>query len=294
MMAHPPAKTIKSIGSYHVLKTLGKGAHSSILHVRRSEDGSQYALKLVPIDSPDDLKYLEQAQHEFRVAQMLDHPNLIKVFALETHRNWLFRIKEVRLLIEYVNGRTLDTFPRIPIPQLVQIFVRVADGLVHMHRRKVCHGDLKPNNIMLSRTGEVKIIDYGLAWIKGEEKDRVQGTPEFMAPEQIKHKTVTERSDIFNFGATMYRLVTWRNIPLTATGTELELSPKTWESRLTPVLECNKEAPPALAEVIHRCLAYHSQQRPERASEIQGKLDHLAEELVTAPADRLENWEWQE
>jgi serine/threonine protein kinase len=86
MMAHPPAKTIKSIGSYHVLKTLGKGAHSSIFHVRRSEDGSQYALKLVPIDSPDDLKYLEQAQHEFRVAQMLDHPNLIKVFALENSR----------------------------------------------------------------------------------------------------------------------------------------------------------------------------------------------------------------
>src|SRR5437667_227952 len=123
---HPPGSrrgmSDMSIGKFQILGKLGTGAHSTILHVRRSADSKQYALKVVPIDGPDDLKFLEQAQHEFRVAQMLDHVNLIKIYALETPKDWLFRVRKVQLLIEYVNGKTLDTFPRIPIPRLVQVF----------------------------------------------------------------------------------------------------------------------------------------------------------------------------
>src|SRR5207247_2879474 len=101
----------------------------------------------------------------------------------------------------------------LSVPRLVQIFHRVAAGLYHMHRRGVCHADLKPNNVLLSRAGDVKIIDYGLAWIKNEPKGRVQGTPEYMAPETAKHLIVDEKTDIYNFGATMYRLTTWRLPP---------------------------------------------------------------------------------
>src|SRR5262249_36069162 len=99
---------IGSIGSFQILGTLGKGAHSTILHIRRSAVSKQYALKVVPLETKEDLKYLDQARHEFRVAQLLDHPNLIKIYALETPRDWLFRIHKVHLLIEYVNGQTLD------------------------------------------------------------------------------------------------------------------------------------------------------------------------------------------
>src|ERR1700745_3276155 len=97
-----------AIGKFQVLGTLGSGAHSTILHIRRSADSKQYALKVVPITGSEDHKFLEQAQHDVRVAQMLDHPNLIHIYALETPRNWLFRIRKVHLLIEYVNGKTLD------------------------------------------------------------------------------------------------------------------------------------------------------------------------------------------
>jgi serine/threonine protein kinase len=187
-----------AIGKFTVLGTLGKGAHSSILHIRCSKDGKQYALKVVPLNSKEDMKFLEQARHEFQVAQMLDHPNLIKIHALETPRDWLFRIRKVHLLIEYVNGNTLDVIKGLSLARLVLIFTKVADGMVQMHRRGVFHADLKPNNIMLSKTGDVKIIDYGLAWIKGEKKGRVQGTPEYMAPEQARQGTVNERTDIYN------------------------------------------------------------------------------------------------
>ena len=282
------------IGKFQVIGPLGTGAHSTILHIRRSADAKHYALKVVPIDGAADMKFLEQARHEFRIAQMLEHPNLIKIYSLETPRDWLLRMRKVHLLIEYVNGKTLDTLPRIAIPKLVQIFVKVAAGMVHMHRRGVWHADLKPNNILLSRTGDVKIIDYGLAWVKGEDKERVQGTPEYMAPEQAKRGLVNERSDIFNFGATMYRLVTWRLPPSLVTTEEdgLPIDLKTWHRLLKPVQECNAEAPPALCNLIHKCLQFDAHKRPDRMSEIQGMLDHLADELVQTPEDRLEALEW--
>src|SRR5262245_28710954 len=284
---------IKQIGKFQILGTLGSGAHSSILHIRRSADSKQYALKVVPIGGAEEQKFLEQAQHEYRVGQMLDHPNLIKIYALETPRDWLLRIRKVHLLIEYVNGKTLDTFQRIAMPQLVQIFERVAAGMVHMHRRGVCHADLKPNNIVLSRSAEVKVIDYGLAWIRGEQKDRVQGTPEYMAPETAKHSHVNERTDIYNFGAMMYRLTTWRLPPCAAADdATVGMTSKAFEKLLKPVQEFNPEAPKVLCDLIHRCLSYNPQNRPERVSEVKGALDHLAEELVKAPEDKLEALEF--
>jgi eukaryotic-like serine/threonine-protein kinase len=282
------------IGKFQVVGTLGTGAHSTILHIRRSEDSTHYALKVVPAGSADDAKFVEQAEHEFRVAGLLDHPSLIKVYALEPVKDWLFRVRKIHLLIEYVNGKTLDSVPRIPLPQLVQVFNKVAAGLVHMHRRGVFHADLKPNNILLSRAGDVKIIDFGLAWIRGEAKGRVQGTPEYMAPETHKHKMVNERTDIYNFGATMYRLLTWRHPPSTVSAEDggLPIDQKTWQRLLKPVQEYNAEAPAELCKLVHSCLAYNAMQRPERMSEVQGALDRLADELVTSPEDDLEALEW--
>jgi serine/threonine protein kinase len=282
------------IGKFQVIGTLGTGAHSTILHIRRAEDSANYALKVVPISSTEDNKYLEQAQHEFRVGQLLQHPNLVKVHALEQVKDWLFRTRKVHLLIEYVNGKTLDTAPRLRVPQLLQIFVQVASALVHMHRRHVYHADLKPNNIMVSKAGEVKVIDYGLAWIKGEPKNRVQGTPEYMAPETHKHKMVNERTDIYNLGATMYRMLTWRLPPSTISEEDggVPIDAKMWQRLFHPVEEFNPKAPPELCDLVHRCLAYNALKRPERASEVQGTLDRLADELVTSPDDRLEALEW--
>lgn len=286
--------TIDKIGTFQVVGTLGSGAQSTILHIRRSADSKSYALKVVPLGRREDEKYLEQARHEFRIAQMLDHSNLIKIYALETQRDWLFRIRKAQLLIEYVNGRTLDARKHFPVAALAQIFVHVASGLTHMHRRHVLHADLKPNNILLSRSGEVKIIDYGLGWIQGENKGRVQGTPEYMAPEQALKKSVTQWSDIYNFGATMYRLLTGQlpPNPLIVAQGGLALDGKTWDRLIKPAHELRRDAPAELCDLIHRCLAFEPKQRPSRISEVQGALDHLADVLVQAPADRLDALEW--
>jgi serine/threonine protein kinase len=283
------------IGKFHVVGTLGKGAHSTILHVRRAEDGKNYALKVIQIESEEDQKFLTQAEHEFQVANLLGHPNLLKVFALEKVKDWLFRVRKVHLLSEYVNGKTLDLCPRLTMPRLVQVFKAIADGVVHMHRRQVCHGDLKPNNVMLSRSGEVKILDFGLARIRGEGGGRIQGTPEYMAPEQVKHSLINERTDIYNFGATMYRLVSWRLPPPVVSEEEdggIPLDAKLWAQSYKPVEELQPNTPPALAELINRSLSFDAHKRPERMSEVQNTLDRLCDELVTSPEDSLEALEW--
>lgn len=283
----------RTIGKFQILGPLGKGAHSSILHVRCQNDGRQYALKVVPIEGKDDQKFLEQAQHEFRVAQMLDHANLIKVFVFELQRDWLFRVRKAHLLIEFVNGKTLDTVQALSAPRLVQVFTRVASGLAHMHRRGICHTDLKPNNILLSRTGDVKIIDFGLARVKAEQRGRVQGTPEYMAPEQSKHGVVNERTDIYNFGATMYRLATFRLPPSTvpAPGSPA-LTAKVFASLIKPVQEINAQVPGPLAEMIHRCLAFNADRRPARIGDLLDELKALEEQLVRTPEDSLETMDW--
>jgi len=278
--------SIDKIGKVTVLATLGAGANSSIVKVRREDDSREYALKIVTIESDDDKKYIEQARHEYRVGSMLNHASLVKVFAYEEEKTWLGKVKKARLLIEFVPGQTLDKVPLLNMAKLTRILEKVASGLVHMHKQGVLHADLKPNNIVLGRGTNAKIIDYGLAWIKGEPKDRVQGTPEYMAPETAMHKQVGERSDIYNFGATMYRLVTFKlppNVVPVAEG--LELNEKTYRELLKPVNELAPGVPKPLADLIHECLSFNALKRPERMSAIQGRLDHMAEEALSKLAD---------
>lgn len=281
---------IESIGRFTILATLGAGANSSILRIRREADGREYALKLVTIDGEDDKKYLAQAEHEFRVGQMLDHPHLVKVYAFETEKDWLRRVKKAKLLVEYVPGETLDKSKLLKPAKLLRVFAKVADALVHMHKQGVYHADLKPNNIMLGRGTNAKIIDYGLAWIKGEPKDRVQGTPEYLAPETASHKLVNERTDIYNLGATMYRLATFRLPPSVVPELGVEVTEKDWKKRFVPVRELNPGCPPGFAALIERCLSFKATKRPERMSVVQGELDRLADEELAKldPADREE------
>jgi serine/threonine protein kinase len=278
----------EKIGKFQVLGTLGTGAHSTILRVRRDADGKEYALKVVSIAEESDKKFLEQARHEFRVGQMLNHPNLVKVFAFETESDWLFRVRKAKLLIEYVDGQTLDKTPLLNPAKLLRVFEKVAAGLVHMHKQGVIHADLKPNNVMLGRGLMVKIIDYGLAWIKDEPKGRVQGTPEYMAPETASHKVINERTDIYNFGAMMYRLVTLQLPPSVLPSADgFKLTEKMFHEQLVPVQEINHAVSPELCELIHRCLSYNAHKRPERMSEVQGILDRLADEAAAGhdPSD---------
>ncbi len=273
---------IAKIGKFTVLDTLGSGAHSSILHIRREEDSKEYALKLVSIEDQEDLKFLEQAKHEYRVSQMLNHTNLVKVHCFETEGGgWFSGPKKAKLLIEYVPGKTMDKIPLLRMAKLIRVFERIADALMHMHKQGVYHGDMKPNNLIYERGTKVKVLDYGLAWIKGEPKDRIQGTPEYIAPETVEHKLVNERTDIYNFGVTMYRLTTLQLPPSWGPCEDgLPMSSPIFKKTLKPVRSINPVVPEPLADLIQKCIRPNATKRPERMSHIQGQLDQLADEAA--------------
>jgi serine/threonine protein kinase len=277
---------IDRIGKFTVLDTLGAGAHSSILHIRRDEDLKEYALKLVPIEDKDDRKYLEQAKHEFRVGRMLDHPCLAKVYVLETEGGWFSGLRKAKLLLEYCPGQTMDKLPILRMAKLIRVFEHIAAGLTHMHKQGVYHADLKPNNLIYDSGTRVKVIDFGLAWIKGEGKDRIQGTPEYMAPETVEHKVIGDRTDIYNLGATMYRLTTLQLPPSWVNdGTSLPMTKQLFREQLKPVRSLNPLVPEGLADLIRQCLDPNALKRPERMSEVQGTLDRLADEAAAKMSD---------
>lgn len=279
------------IGKFTVQANLGTGAHSSILQIRRAEDSRTYALKVVNIEDPEDLKFLRQAEHEFEVLQKLSHPNIIKAYALEKERAWMFgKVTKVHLLMEFVNGQTMDKV-RLTLPQKIQAFRLISEALVHMHRREILHGDMKPNNVMVGKKGVLKVIDFGLAHIRGEAKERITGTPEYIAPETVKSKILSERTDLYNFGATMYRALANKPLmPRIDEGGE-PVEEKVWSKYYTPIEEVLPGIDPDLAQLVGRCLEADPRKRPERASDVQNVLSRIEERFVPAPEKGLEGLE---
>ncbi len=195
---------------YRVVNQLGTGAGSTILLISdKTAGGKRYALKVVRKQDPEDEVFVQQALTEFEAAKKLNHPAISKVYDCRLKKAW-FKVKGVELLMEFVDGKTLDEIEAPELGQLVLIFCQVVSALTHMHRRGVYHGDLKPGNIMLTKSGQVKLIDFGTAWVRGQDKHRIQGTPQYIAPEQANEKVVDEKTDIYNLGATMYRMFTGR------------------------------------------------------------------------------------
>jgi serine/threonine-protein kinase len=269
---------------YRVLKGLGTGAGSSILLIANREGGTRYALKVVNRQSDADDIYVAQARHEFEVAQKLRHPNVLRIYDCRVKRSW-FRVKGVELLMEYVPGKTLDELGgKLPIGQLVLVFMAVAMALEHMHRRGVYHGDLKPGNIMLSKDGQVKVIDLGTAWLKGHDKGRIQGTPQYMAPEQAHEKVVNAKTDLYNLGATMYRMLTGEYANLIGPHEASGLIGQRL-NQVTPPIHLNPKIPGTLNETILRCLASNPEQRPPGAAEVRNQLAAAARYLRVSPPD---------
>lgn len=274
-------KRYKALDRFEVLGELGRGAASRILHIRDAESYQHFAMKIVIRRTADEQKFLDQAKHEFEVAQKLDHPSLLKVHDIRVIRKW-FREREVRTLLEYVNGETLEQMNNPSIPLLALIFAEVASAVSAMHRAGIYHADLKPNNIMLSRSGQVKVIDFGLAWYRGDRKGRVQGTVGYLAPEQVRDRIVTAATDIFNLGATMYRMLTGRTATGAATGGDAILSTK---AMITPAHELQPLVPLPFSELVSRCCENKPQRRPPSMDDVCSSLRKLCTELKLTSED---------
>ncbi len=265
-----------SIPGYKIVKKLGDGARSEVYQAIRTATGERFAFKRVIRDETEDARFLDQAINEHQVASQLSHPVLRKSFELRRIRR-LFRLVEIHALLEFVDGVSLDRSRPERVAKAVEIFRKVADGLGFMHGQGFLHTDIKPNNILVAYDGGVKIIDFGQSCTVGYIKPRIQGTPDYIAPEQVERKRLTPQTDVFNFGATLYWTLTNTAFPTVIAKRGRRQQTRGLPSIPTP-RELNPQVPEALSRLVMECCRYDPTLRPEGMGEVIGRLDASLEE----------------
>ncbi len=200
------------IPNYRIVEKLGVGAESRIFRARCMRTGKDYTVKIVKVVKPEDANFVELLRNEYAIGSNIDHPVIRKVYDLRLMRQRL-RVRGAILFMEYVDGISLahKEFDR-PLVDVLRIFAESARGLDAMHRAGFVHADLKPNNIMVTTDGQVKLIDLGQSARIHEAKARIQGTIDYIAPEQISRDVLDQRTDVFGLGATLYRVLTGRAV----------------------------------------------------------------------------------
>jgi eukaryotic-like serine/threonine-protein kinase len=198
---------------YDVVSRLGQGAGSALYVVCDPKNGQLYCLKHVIRREERDLRFIEQLQNEFEMSRHFRHPVLRRSIDLKINKKFLGGITDAALVLELVDGTPLEQQPLLPIPRLLDVFMDVAQALHSMHFQRLVHCDLKPHNILTCSDGGVKLIDFGQTCKNGTVKERMQGTPDFIAPEQVRLKAVSGQTDVFCFGATLYWALTGQKIP---------------------------------------------------------------------------------
>ena len=200
------------IPNYRILEKVGEGAQTRLYRARCTRTGKDYTVKTIKITRPEDSSYVELLRNEHAIGSLLDHPVLRKVYELRLLRH-RFRVRGAMLFMEYVEGVSLsDREFDASLPDVLGILGEVAIGLHAMHGAGWVHADLKPSNVLVSTDGKVKLIDFGQSSRIHQAKPRIQGTIDYIAPEQVQRGTLDQRTDVFGLGALLHRVVTGRPI----------------------------------------------------------------------------------
>lgn len=278
------------IAGYDVVSTLGEGAHSTIYAVR-DKSGQLMVLKRVIKEGPSQQRFIDQALAEHEVANKIDHPRVRKSIKVIKQRN-VIRVSEVLILMEMVDGVTLEQHRPTDLFQVCQIFFQAAEGLRAMHQAGFIHADIKPNNIMLTEKNGVKLIDFGQSCKSGTVKQRIQGTPDYIAPEQVKREQITERTDVFNLGASFYWILTGQHIPTMIHKKNAGITSKTEEyKRGQAPIDINPEIAPALSSLVMDCVERRPEDRPQTMGQVIDRLEIAGAQIQrqrstsTSPAD---------
>lgn len=255
---------VQKLLNYTVLERLGDGAKSAIYAVQDPASGRKYAMKHVVRVNQKDIRFIEQMETEFSISKNFNHPNLRKSIYLKISKTLLLKVSEAFMTMELVDGKPLEvSLPGCTLVEIIDVFIQAAKGLKHMHDLGFAHCDIKPNNILRAENGHVTVIDFGQSCLLGTVKERIQGTPDFIAPEQVNRKPISVQTDVFNLGATLYWALTGRNIPTLYTiqkqkGGNNLLSDELFQ---TPK-DLNPMVPAAIDKMVMDCVSTRRDKRP--------------------------------
>ncbi len=213
-------------------------------------------------NTADDERFFKQTETEYKVSSKVDHLHLRRSYLIRRVRKRLV-VKELLLVMEYVDGLNLEKARPNRLSTFLTLFRNVAMGLEALHASGYVHTDIKPTNIMIARGGVVKIIDFGQACPLHHRKERIQGTPDYIAPEQVRRLTLDRRTDVFNLGATMYWALTSEKYPTEIRGTDARggINVITSHKPIAPI-ELNDKIPVSLSKLVMECCRENPAERP--------------------------------
>ena len=263
----------QSFGRYEILGVLGEGAMGVVYRARDSTLGRVVALKMLAAEAQETSEQHQRFQREAEAIGRLNHPNIVKVYDLGSVDGKLYMAME---LLEGDDVRHLmERRVSIPLADRVRVLTYICHGLGYAHSRGVIHRDVKPANIIVTATGRVKILDFGLARVNTRKtitkRGVILGTPDYMAPEQAVGKTVTPRTDVFAAGGVFYEFLTLAK-PFPGKTLHSVLY-KIISEEPIPVLTLNPDVPARLAAIIHKMLVKAPEQR-------YGSLEDVARDLT--------------
>lgn len=268
----------QTVSHYEVLEELGRGGMGAVYKARDTMLGRVLAIKLLRPDIANTTRERRFIQ-EAKAASSLNHPNIVTIYEI-------FHSGEAACIaMEYVSGKTLEHVLEagpMPLRKGLDCAVQIADALAKAHAAGIVHRDIKPSNIIVTDTGLVKILDFGLAKLtqtasedeSGErltQDGRVVGTPPYLSPEQAKAEKVDARSEIFSFGTVLYEMFTGKR-PFER-ASNVEMLAAVVQDRPKKIRSIAKDLPSPLEDIISKCLEKNVEKRFQRMEDVRDALD---------------------
>src|SRR5213594_5216099 len=290
------------LGRYEIKSQLGAGGMGEVYLARDTKLDRKVALKVLPSKVASNQDRMSRFVQEAKAAAALNHPNIAHVYEIDEVDGQHF------IAMEFIDGQTLRECiqgRQTDLRKLLRYLQHVAEGLAKAHAAGIVHRDLKPDNIMITRDGHAKILDFGLAKLiepqpmpGGDSSEvatvvmrqhsspgTVMGTVSYMSPEQAQGKTkeIDQRSDIFSFGCILFEAATGRK-PFEGESIIKSLHMVVYEPA-PPLADFNPSAPPELQRIVRRCLAKDPDERYQSIKEVAIELKELRRELKGSGID---------
>ena len=262
------------LGRFKVIGELGHGAMGIVYKAKDPLIDRTVALKTISLSlaAAEKKEYEARFYQEARAAGCLNHPNIVTIYEVGKSGDLAY------IAMEFLQGRELRDIlneePRIPVNQVLDIAVQVAQGLSYAHEHGIVHRDVKPANIMVARDGHVKIADFGIARMASTsvhtQTGTVLGSPKYMSPEQVLGQSVDQRSDIFSFGVMLYEMLT-RKAPFSGETIDAVMH-QTLDTVPPPPSTLNPEVPGMLNFIVAKAMAKKLDERYQSAKELANDL----------------------
>ena len=251
----------QKVGKYQIIRSLGSGGFGVVFLAKDTWLNIEVAIKVPHKQSLELFKLLKEP----RLQAALNHPNIVRMIAAEKEKKIFF------MVMEYIKGETLENIldreKILDLIKSIEYITQIASAVDHAHANKIVHRDLRPSNIIISDTGELKITDFGTsAWLNTVPYASTRiGSPPYMAPEQFLGKA-TFRSDIYSIGCIFYELLLGR--PPILDPDPFKILEMAKEGRITPPRIKNSRIPKEIDMIIMKCLSTNLEERYQKASEI--------------------------